>query len=130
MKEGAVITDGEYNLQFYSMPKEKEAAPGFYIKEGIFILIFNLKKKIAPGSKLMTKLLRKDEQLKIRTLLSSTKLTTSAALLALLNWQKVPNQLSDTLSKINLIPTIDVLKVKKKKTTDQQHHVTSLCAKF
>jgi hypothetical protein len=39
-KEGAVITDGEYNLQFYSMPKEKEAVPGFYMKEGIVVWFF------------------------------------------------------------------------------------------
>lgn len=58
--DGPVVSDSEHVLPLYSLPKAEEGT--FYLKQD-------------QSAKLL-KLIRKGEQIKVKTLLSSTKLTT------------------------------------------------------
>ena len=70
-KEGTIVTDGEHKLQCFAVPKS-EADPTFYLKDTI-------------NNKILAKLVKKGEELRVKTLLSSTQLTNDC-IVYVLSW--------------------------------------------
>eukprot|EP01114_Cavostelium_apophysatum_P020900 TRINITY_DN713_c0_g1_i1.p1 TRINITY_DN713_c0_g1~~TRINITY_DN713_c0_g1_i1.p1 ORF type:complete len:1705 (+),score=520.73 TRINITY_DN713_c0_g1_i1:76-5190(+) len=93
--DGTVISDAEHSLTCYTHMKDDSA---FYLKD-------------TGNNKQLAKLLRKGEQIRVRTRLTSTKLTTDASMLSLRKWRELPREkVPEILNRITYIPAIEILK--------------------
>eukprot|EP01119_Soliformovum_irregulare_P019984 TRINITY_DN6420_c0_g1_i1.p1 TRINITY_DN6420_c0_g1~~TRINITY_DN6420_c0_g1_i1.p1 ORF type:complete len:1484 (+),score=565.54 TRINITY_DN6420_c0_g1_i1:731-5182(+) len=94
-RQGTVLPDMEHVVPLFSLPKSSEESL-FYLKSG--------------GEKTLAKLARK-EQIKIKTTLCSTKLTTDQAIYSLLRWKTLDkSQIPDILNKLTYAHPVEVLK--------------------
>ncbi|PRP86041.1 hypothetical protein PROFUN_05812 [Planoprotostelium fungivorum] len=105
--EGSVIADAEHVVQLYNIPKDTN----LFSDTNMSLVPASLYLKDKEDFKNNSKLLRKDETLKIRTQLTSTKLTSNVSMYQILHWKEMPKaSIPDILNRFTYIPTNEVLK--------------------
>eukprot|EP01117_Protostelium_nocturnum_P003278 TRINITY_DN1423_c0_g1_i1.p1 TRINITY_DN1423_c0_g1~~TRINITY_DN1423_c0_g1_i1.p1 ORF type:complete len:1858 (+),score=684.59 TRINITY_DN1423_c0_g1_i1:134-5707(+) len=105
--QGCAIADLEHNVTLFSLPKEEK---GIQTTEGGITLV-PVSLYLKDESFKTGKSLRKEEFLKVRTLLTSTQLTNNVSMFQLLKWKELSKEtLPDLLNMFTYISTPEVLK--------------------
>jgi hypothetical protein len=117
-ENGTALANKSYTLNTYKLSKNAVTNPYnnidcFYLREKEAIIQSEAKGIVAGGSGVgagALLVLRKGEYCKIRTLLSSTRLTQNHALLSLLLWNGEVDQMGDIIKRFTFVDVIEVMK--------------------